>query len=86
MDYEAIVNLVSTLGFPIVMCIALIVSIKYVFDKMDARNEKQAEQQREEINTITELHRQETAEFVKSINEVTVIMNKILVIVGGEES
>lgn len=62
MDVTAISQIISTLGFPIVMCVAL-------FWKLD----KSDEQHREEIGKLSE-----------SLNNNTVVMEKLLVKLGGE--
>lgn len=62
MDVSAITQLVSALGFPIVMCAAL-------FWKLD----KSDEQHKEEIGKLSE-----------SLNNNTVVMEKLLVKLGGE--
>lgn len=62
MDVTALTQIVSTLGFPIVMCAAL-------FWKLD----KSDEQHKEEIGKLSE-----------SLNNNTVVMEKLLVKLGGE--
>lgn len=62
MDVSVIAQLVSTLGFPIVMCAAL-------FWKLD----KSDEQHKDEIDKLSE-----------SLNNNTVVMEKLLVKLGGE--
>lgn len=47
---ETVVDLINSLGFPVVVCIALFYALKYVYDTMKAQNEKQAE----ETKAITE--------------------------------
>ena len=62
MDVSAITQMISTLGFPVVMCAAL-------FWKLD----KSDEQHKEEIGKLSE-----------SLNNNTVVMEKLLVKLGGE--
>ena len=64
MDVTAITQIVSTLGFPIVMCAALF----WELDKSHA-------QHKEEIGKLTE-----------SLNNNTVVMEKLLVKLGGGTS
>lgn len=61
-----IVTMITTVGFPIVCCIAMGWYVKYVTDE-----------QREEIRNLTEKHRQEMTEVTTAINNNTVALTKL---------
>lgn len=66
MDVSTISSLVSTLGFPIVICLVLIVGFKYMFDKFMDRNAK-----------ITQDHKQEMDAVTTALNNNTVVLQKL---------
>ena len=61
-----VVNLVSTLGFPISMCIGACFFIKYLFDNSN----KQMEEMRKE-------HKEEVANMSKAIENNTIALTKL---------
>ena len=61
-----IVTMITTVGFPIVCCIAMGWYVKYVTDE-----------QREEIKNLTEKHREEMTEVTTAINNNTVALTKL---------
>lgn len=62
MDVQVIIQSISTVGFPIVMCLLFMYYIKYVND-----------QHKDEINKLSE-----------SINNNTLVMQKLLDKLGGD--
>lgn len=72
MDMQAIMQAISSVGFPIVMCGALAYYIKYTTDESNARIEK-----------IEEQHREETQEFTKSLNDNTQAIVRLLDFLRG---
>ena len=66
MDFESIVSLISTIGFPIVCCLMMGWYVKYISDA-----------NRAEIDKINERHRAEMAEVTTAINNNTVALTKL---------
>lgn len=66
MDATAISNMVSTLGFPIVLCGVLIIGFKYMFDKFMERNAQ-----------ITQEHKAEMDAVTTALNNNTVVLQKL---------
>lgn len=66
MDANAVSNLVSTLGFPVVICLVMIVGFKYMFDKFMDRNAQ-----------ITSEHKQEMDAVTTALNNNTVVLQKL---------
>lgn len=66
MDANIVSNLVSTLGFPIVICLVMIVGFKYMFDKFMDRNAQ-----------ITSEHKQEMDAVTTALNNNTLVLQKL---------
>lgn len=66
MNATDVINLVSTLGFPIVICGVFIIGFKYMFDKFMDRNAK-----------ITEEHKAEMDAMTTALNNNTVVLQKL---------
>ena len=66
MDFESVVSLISTIGFPIVCCLMMGWYVKYISDA-----------NRAEIDKINERHRAEMAEVTTAINNNTVALTKL---------
>lgn len=66
MDFNSFIQLVSTLGFPIVCCGAAGWYIKYITDK-----------NREQINKIMEQHQSEIKEITTALNNNTLAITKL---------
>lgn len=54
MDANTIIQIVSSLGFPIVMCGAMGYYVKYSTDKFDKERERTGEEHKVEMDRITE--------------------------------
>lgn len=54
MNTNEIIQLISTIGFPIVMCIALAWYVKYSTDQNNQRIDEMTTKHQEEIKTVTE--------------------------------
>lgn len=54
MNTNEIIQLISTIGFPIVMCIALAWYVKYSNDQNNQRIDEMTTKHQEEIKTVTE--------------------------------
>jgi hypothetical protein len=66
MDFESIVSLISTIGFPIVCCLMMGWYVKYISDA-----------NRVEIDKINERHRAEMTEVTTAINNNTLALTKL---------
>ena len=66
MDANTIITVISTVGFPIVMCGAIAWYVKYVTDK-----------HREEVNNLNEQHKKEMEEITTAINNNTIALTKL---------
>ena len=72
MDAQAIVQLISTVGFPITMCVAM---GWFVVD--------QTNKHREEVSKLNEQHEKEMNTVVEAINNNTVALKELSVKLGG---
>lgn len=76
MDANTITTLISAVGFPIVMCLALCYVIYAMWQK-----------QKDEVTTITNAHKEEIKELTAAINEtnksVVKLVSKIDMLIGG---
>lgn len=66
MDWNIIMQAVTTVGFPIVMCGAMAYYVKYTTDK-----------QREEISKLNEQHTKEMLDIVKAVDNNTIALTKL---------
>lgn len=73
MDIKVLLDAVSVVGFPIVMCLIFIYYVKYLNDT-----------NREQINQLQLQHRQETTEMTKAIENNTLALTKLIDKLGGE--
>ncbi len=67
MDPNSIVQIISTVGFPIVCCGALMYYVKYIIDT-----------NREQLNSIMEKHQKEESELTAALNNNTLVMQKLI--------
>ena len=73
MDIKVLLDAVSVVGFPIVMCLIFIYYVKYLTDK-----------NAEQIDKLQEQHRQETSELTKAVENNTLALTKLIDKLGGE--
>lgn len=73
MDIKVLLDAVSVVGFPIVMCLIFIYYVKYLNDT-----------NREQINQLQLQHRQETTEMTKAIENNTLALTKLIDKLGDE--
>ena len=73
MDIKVLLDAVSVVGFPIVMCLIFIYYVKYLNDT-----------NREQINQLQLQHRQESTEMTKAIENNTLALTKLIDKLGGE--
>ena len=66
MDIQAILQAITTVGFPIVCCGAMMWYVKYSTDR-----------NREEVDKLNELHKKETAELTQAVNNNTVVLTRL---------
>ena len=66
MEVQEIVQVISTVGFPIVSCCAMAWYVKYSADR-----------NKEEIQKINEQHKQEMSEVTQAINNNTIALTKL---------
>lgn len=66
MDWSAITQAVTTIGFPIVMCGAMAWYVKYITDK-----------HREEVTKLNEQHQQDMEKVTTAINNNTLALTKL---------
>ena len=66
MDLNAITQLITTFGFPIVACLCMGYYVKYITDR-----------NREEIHSLNEQHRQEMAEITQAVNNNTLALTSL---------
>ena len=72
MDANTIIQIISSLGFPIVMCGLMAYYVKYISDK-----------QREERQQLNEQHMQEINEMRTTIENNTIALQKLCDKLGG---
>jgi hypothetical protein len=66
MDIQAILQAITTVGFPIVCCGAMMWYVKYSTD-----------QNRDEVSKLNEQHKQEMTEVTQAINNNTMALQKL---------
>ncbi len=74
MEWEGLIQAITTVGFPIVCCIAMMWYVKYVTD-----------QNREEISKLNEQHKQEMSEVTQAINNNTLALTRLCDMMQGGE-
>lgn len=76
MDVTSIVQIISTVGFPIACCIAMGAYVKYITDK-----------NREEVSKLNEEHKVEMTEVTQAINNNTLALQSLHdYLKGGKEN
>lgn len=72
MDFNAIIQAISTMGFPIVMCVVVCFYVKYIMDKNS-----------EQLQLITDRHREESKEMTKAIENNTLAITRLIEKIGS---
>ena len=67
MDIKVLLDAVSLVGFPIVMCLIFIYYVKYLNDT-----------NRDQINQLQAQHRQETSELTKAVENNTIALTRLI--------
>lgn len=66
MDIQGLISAVTTVGFPIVCCGAMMWYVKYTTDK-----------NREEVARLNDMHNREMSEVIQAINNNTLALQKL---------
>lgn len=67
MDFNTVIQAISTIGFPIVMCIVVCFYVKYLIDK-----------NAEQLQLMTDKHREESKEMTTAINNNTMALTRLI--------
>lgn len=67
MDIKVLLDAVSVVGFPIVMCLVFMYYVKYLTDKNS-----------EQIDKMQTQHRQETSELTKAVENNTLALTRLI--------
>lgn len=84
MDYATISQLVTSIGFPIVMCGAMAWFIKDNNDKNREQIINLNNSHREEIITLTETYREEMSQVKEALNNNTIALQKLCTRLGED--
>lgn len=71
---NTIVQIISTLGFPIAMCIGACIFIKYQFDSNNKNMEELRKEHREEVKGMTD-----------ALNNNTLVLQKLIDKIGDDK-
>ena len=75
MDTATLTSLISSIGFPIVACIAMGYYVKYITDKNNSN-----------IACMTEAHKTETEAFTTALNNNTLALQKLSDIISSNKA
>lgn len=84
MDFTTVSQLITTIGFPIVMCGAMAWFIKDNNDKNREQIINLNNSHREEIMSITETYREEMGEVKEAVNNNTIALQKLCAKLGED--
>lgn len=76
-DYSTIIQAISTVGFPIICCLAMAWYVKYQTDKNRQDMLTLIEQNREDRINLNEQHKEEMTEFKKAIDNNTIALTRL---------
>jgi len=71
---NSVVQIISTLGFPIAMCIGACVFIKYQFDSNNKNVDEMRKEHKEEVKSMTE-----------ALNNNTLALQRLIDKLGGDK-
>lgn len=74
MELNDILSAITTVGFPIVVCLIVMVYVKYIIDKNS-----------EQIKEITAQHKTEVTEMTKAIENNTIALTRLLEKMGDSD-
>ena len=72
-----VVQIISTVGFPIVACIAMAWFFKYMVDKSREERKELNEQHKTEIEKLTTQHKEEMKLITDALNNNTLAIQKL---------
>ena len=75
MDTATVTQLISSVGFPIVACIALALYVKYQTDKYDKQIETITTEHKDEMQRVTEALNNNTLENKENVLKLTEAIN-----------
>lgn len=84
MDFTIVSQLVTTIGFPIVMCGAMAWFIKDNNDKNREQIISLNNSHREEVMSITETYREEMGQVKEALNNNTIALQKLCAKLGED--
>lgn len=84
MDFATVSQLVTTIGFPIVMCGAMAWFIKDNNDKNREQIINLNNSHREEVMSITETYREEMGQVKEALNNNTIALQKLCAKLGED--
>lgn len=82
MDFTTVSQLITTIGFPIVMCGAMAWFIKDTNDKYREQIINLNNSHREEIMSLTETYREEMGQVKEALNNNTIALQKLCAKLG----
>lgn len=77
MDYDQIISAITTVGFPVIMCLAMAIYIKYISDKNRETIQSLNEQYRETVQQLTTQHNDENKMLAEALNNNTLALQKL---------
>lgn len=77
MDYNTIVTLIGSVGFPIVCCGALLYFMIKQTENHKVEMKALTDAHREEIDKLTEMSRTETQKLTEAVNNNTLIITRL---------
>lgn len=83
-ELTTVSQLITTIGFPIVMCGAMAWFIKDINDKHAEQINDLTESHKQEMLTVTETYRQEMANVKEALNNNTLALQKLCERMGAE--
>lgn len=84
MEYEQIISAITTVGFPVVMCIAMAIYIKYISDKNRDTIQALNERYQSTVQELTGQHTQENKVLADALNNNTLALQKLTDKLGGQ--
>lgn len=84
MDFTTVSQLITSIGFPIVMCGAMAWFIKDNNDKHTEQINELTESHKQEVLTLTETYRQEMTSVKEALNNNTLALQKLCERMGAE--
>lgn len=77
MDVNQVIQIVSTLGFPIVMCGAMAWYVYHISETHRKDATRREEEHRQEVEKLNERHKEEMEKVTEAINNNTLALTKL---------